>query len=493
MPVFFGLGPDNPVTWSNFYRRGGFKTLVGVSTPYFLIISGLIFLGARLNPRDSSRIYGAWNAGLMALQFVFVVIIGAGRVAGTIRGDIASGMQESLRMMPLAGRHVIAGYLASSAALLSGFFATNFVLGLIVNALAQMPAQRWLMANFLLFAFALFVWTLSAFLALVIRNAAAVLVMVSIVGLFGNELLFRLIPGLAVLCGPMVGRMFEYRSARAELGAPVVLSLAAQFLIGAVFFAAAVRKYRRPDAMALGGWLSLALLLAVVGVSLLAMLRPELFQPRFMYGPFDQNSPVAFCGSMIVALLVALVPLSNLARLRVTWMKSRRDEPQLRAGAPSLAVSGLIVTGVLGLMILALPIQTGPEASGRFRPEVLRAVCLLAALLGFSLSISFVAAWFYRSVESAKVILIIWIACYCVAPLVLGIVGMEMSDQDEASLGVAGAFSPVGMVIEASQDTKPAVMAPGAVFHLLAPLLPAALYLRVGRRAANARVTAGVS
>ena len=62
--------------------RADFKTLVGVSTPYFLIIGGLIFLGARLNPRDSSRIYAAWNAGLMALQFVFVVIIGAGRVAG---------------------------------------------------------------------------------------------------------------------------------------------------------------------------------------------------------------------------------------------------------------------------------------------------------------------------------------------------------------------------------------------------------------------------
>ena len=127
------------------------------------------------------------------------------------------------------------------------------MLGLIVNVLSQMPAGRWLMANFLLFAFALFVWTLSAFLALVIRNAAAVLVMVSIVGLFGNELLFRLIPGLAVLCGPMVGRMFDYRSAQAELGAPVILSLAAQFLIGAIFFAAAVRpKYRRPDALAGG-------------------------------------------------------------------------------------------------------------------------------------------------------------------------------------------------------------------------------------------------
>jgi hypothetical protein len=488
MPVFFGLGPDNPVTWSNFYRRGGFKTLAGVSTPYLLIIGGLIFLGAKLNPRDSSRIYAAWSAGLMALQFVFVVIIGAGRVAATVRGDVTSGMQESLRMMPLPGRHVIAGYLASSAALLSGFFATNFVLGLIVNALSQMPAQRWLMANFLLFAFALFVWTLSAFLALVIRNAAAVLVMVSIVGLFGNELLFRVIPGLAVLCGPLIGRMFEYRSAQAELGAPVILSLAAQFLIGAIFFAAAVRKYRRPDALALGGWLSVALLLAVVGISLLAMLKPESFQPRFMFGPFDQNSPVAFCGSVIVALLVALVPLANLARLRVASIKGRRDDPQLRAGAPSLAVSGLIVMGVLGLMILALPIQTGPDTSRTFRPEAVRALGLLAALLGFCLSMTFVAAWFYRSVESAKVILIIWIACYCVAPLVLGIVGMEMSDQDDPSLGVAGAFSPIGMVIEASQDTKPAVMVPGAVFHLLAPLLPAAFYLRTGRRAAEATV-----
>ena len=97
------------------------------------------------------------------------------------------------------------------------------------------------------------------------------------------------------------------------------------------------------------------------------------------------------------------------------------------------------MAAILALMILAIPIQTGPDTESTLRPEVIRAICLLAALLGFSLSVTFVAAWFYRSVESEKVILIIWIACYCVAPLVLGIVGMEMSEQDDASLGVAGA------------------------------------------------------
>src|SRR4051794_33879655 len=108
MPAFLGLGTDNPIAWSNFYRKGGFKSAIGTSSAYFGIIGALIFLSARLNQRDASSSYSAWTNILLGLQLVFLVIIGAGRVTGTIRSDISSGMIESLRMMPLPGRHAIA-------------------------------------------------------------------------------------------------------------------------------------------------------------------------------------------------------------------------------------------------------------------------------------------------------------------------------------------------------------------------------------------------
>src|SRR5260221_13900475 len=97
MPAFFGLGPDNPITWSSFYRKGGFKTLLGTSGGYVASLAALIFLSARLSPRDASRAYGSWVHGLLALQFLFTAIICAGRRSAPIRGGLPSGMAESLR------------------------------------------------------------------------------------------------------------------------------------------------------------------------------------------------------------------------------------------------------------------------------------------------------------------------------------------------------------------------------------------------------------
>src|SRR5258706_1112354 len=203
MPAFFGLGPDNTITWSSFYRKGGFKTLLGTSGGYVAILSALIFLSARLSMRDASRAYGSWVNGLLALQFLFTVIIGAGRVSATIRGDLASGMAESLRMMPLPARHAVIGYLCS-AATLGGFFVGNFLLGLIVTSLAQLPPAHWVIANAILLVFALFIWTIAAFLALLIKSAGAVLALVSIAGVVGNARLFYIAPGMAVLAGPLL-------------------------------------------------------------------------------------------------------------------------------------------------------------------------------------------------------------------------------------------------------------------------------------------------
>src|SRR5690349_11630397 len=100
MPAFLGFGPDNPITWSNFYRKGGLKSVFGAGGAFVLILAGLIFLSARLgsgNPRRVSEVYNGWSNGLLGLQFLFLVVFGAGRVTASIRGDITSGMAESLR------------------------------------------------------------------------------------------------------------------------------------------------------------------------------------------------------------------------------------------------------------------------------------------------------------------------------------------------------------------------------------------------------------
>lgn len=472
MPAFLGLGTDNPIAWSNFYRKGGFRSAIGTSSAYFGIIGALIFLSARLNQRDASSSYSAWTNILLGLQLVFLVIIGAGRVTGTIRSDISSGMIESLRMMPLPGRHAIAGYMTSSAATLSGFFIANFVLGLIVNTLSELPAERWLAANGILLIFAIFVWTIAAFMAFLSKGAGGFLVLISIIGIFGNAALLYVAPGLIVLAGPLVGgSIFDPRSSQTEFAAPLAISIAAQFLVGAILFAGASRKFRRPDALALGAWLGLALLLSFIGISLLALLKTESFQPRFLARAFRDSDPeVPFCGSTILVLLFSLIPLANFARLHVNWVKGRIDDPQLKRSVPPPAIAAVIVAAALALMLLALPTPPGKT----------RAVCMAAAFWGFSLSVIFVAAWFYRAVDNAKVIISIWLIAYCFLPLGLDFARDRLTNGDEPTMTMASSFSPVGLIIEATNESK-VNLRPAAVFHVLIPWLPVALYLR-GRR-----------
>lgn len=485
MPALFGLGPSNPVTWCNFHRKGGLKNVLITSGAYFLMLVALVFLSVGIEPRDAARAFGVWPGLILGLQFLFVVVIGAGRVSTTIRGDLSSGMIESLRMMPLPARHAVAGYLSAAAASLSGFFFANFVLGLALTAMAQLPAERWLAANVILLVFALLVWTISAFLAFLVKSAGAVLVVVSLVGVFGNAGLVYLVPGVVVLAGPLIGgTIFNLRTAQTEIAAPLVVSVAVQFLVGAIFFAGAARKYRRPDALALGGGLALGLLLAVIGVSLLAILRPEDFQPAFLVRGFGRIDPaVPVCGSTVLAMLCALIPLANFARLHVAWAKGRGDDPDLRRTAPPLVPAALLVTAALALMILALP----------HPPHFARLTCLVAALFGFCTSVVFVAAWFYRTVDNAKVILAIWLVSYCLVPLALDFARFRMSDREDApNLATMATLSPVGMVMAVSSDAK-VDLRPGAVFHVLIPLLPAWLYLRRVRRQAVANRVAALA
>lgn len=473
MHAFLGLGPDNPIAWCNFYRKGGFKTLLGTAGAYFAILAALIYLSARLNPRDASRAYGAWASGLLGLQFLFTVIIGAGRITSTIRGDLNSGMLESLRMMPLAARHAIVGYLLSSASL-AGFFAANFILGLVMITLAELPPSHWIIANGILLLFAFFVWTVSGFLAFIVKSAGAVLVIVSIVGVFGNAGLLYIAPGIVVLAGPLIGgTIFDARAAQTEFAAPLAISIAAQFLIGAIFFAGAARKYRRPDSLALGAWLGLALLLSLIAISLLAILQPESFQPRFLARQFSRMDPeVPFCGSTVLALLIALIPLANFARLHVTWARDRAaDDTDRRRTVPSPFLSGVIVTAALTLMILAFPNPPRQE----------RVFYFVAALFGFCLSVIYVAAWVYRAVDNAKIILGVWLILYCLVPLGVDLVRTRISDTDEPALATIASFSPVGLLIETVTQPE-ANLRPGAIFNVLIPLFPLSLYLRAMRR-----------
>jgi hypothetical protein len=143
------------------------------------------------------------------------------------------------------------------------------------------------------------------------------------------------------------------------------------------------------------------------------------------------------------------------------------DDPELTRTVPPPVVSGLMVTAVLALMMFAFPRPPGTT----------RTTCMIAAFFGFSLSTIFTAAWFYRTVDNAKVVLTIWLIVYCLLPMGVDFCRDRIVDRDEPGMTMLSSFSPLGLIIEASTDSK-VNLRPASIFHVLIPLLPLGLYLR---------------
>jgi hypothetical protein len=117
----------------------------------------------------------------------------------------------------------------------------------------------------------------------------------------------------------------------------------------------------------------------------------------------------------------------------------------------------------------------------------MRDPAIVAALFGFCLSTTFLAAWIYRAVDNAKAVLAIWLVLYCLAPLGVDLVRHGMSERSGRVMATAATLSPVGLIVEAATEPR-AKLKVGAAFNALVPLLPIALYIRSGRRRVKATV-----
>jgi hypothetical protein len=143
----------------------------------------------------------------------------------------------------------------------------------------------------------------------------------------------------------------------------------------------------------------------------------------------------------------------------------------VRRTVPSPLPSALIVTALLATMLFVLPTP----------PTTARKACFVAALFGFCASVTFAAAWVYRVVDNAKVILTIWLLAYALLPLGIDLVRHSLADSPfDPVLTTISSFSPIGLVIAAASEPETDIL-PGAIFHVLIPLLPFALYRQASR------------
>jgi hypothetical protein len=459
------LSTDNAIAWAQFQLRGGWKSISLNAGGYFLLICGAIVLTCRLSgDRNLNNTLAGWTMGLLGLQALFIVIIGGMRVTTAIKQDITTGIMESHRMMPVPALHAIAGYLLGTMTAALGFFVANVAIGLATTLMAGNPAGRWIGANLVLLLFTIFLWVLFAFAAFTApKGVGALFSILPTIGWISQGAMFNVLPGLGVMAGPLLGgTIFSMRSNTTELSGPVITSAAVQFLMGSIFFAGAMRKYRRPEGLALGVVLSHLLLLMWVACNMLAILRPADFHIGMRW---KQNENAAYIGAMISSMLLALVPLANGARIYVQWLKRRVDDPQAKA-ALSPVVLAIMSAGIMSLIIMA-----APKSPPRVDP-------LMTAMVFFfySLAVVYVTAWVYLATESAKWFIGVWLLVIG-ALLPLADLSVAAATNADHAMGILSSLSPWGALIEIGSKSDVNVRA-GVLTQMFYWLIPWIMYRR---------------
>ncbi len=471
------------IGWAQFQLRGGWKNLLLTSGCYLAALAMLIYFPVRYEPRAATRILQSMMYVVLLFQAIMLLILGPMTLGAAIRQDLAGGMIESHRLMPVRSGCAVAGYLFGSTFQAITLAAINFLVGLSIANGAGVAYERWVIINVSMGILALWVWSIVACLSFQWKGAAVVsMVVLLIVSLTGSNWLGAL-PGLKVLTGPL--QVTEYLGrASAEVTTERLLAVAAQLAVAAIFCVGAMRRYRRPDRPALG--VAPALLLLGVWVAI------SYFGAEYWHGlPYvdrwHELAPlrVYFITTMLVGLLLALVPLANAAKATIEWrMHKDLDDPALgRRPMPPLLVV-LLCAGVLMFLTFPAYIQYS-SLGGRLdeKEAVIRTAAVLVFFLG---AVSYLLRVLYRlrlksAFFSGLFIVLIW-----VGPFLVDYVRHSLLPENskEESLTQICTISPVGALIHIWNGEIPTTLGIAAQ-GVLAATFAAVYYQLAIRRGAD--------
>jgi hypothetical protein len=505
------FGPNNAIAYAQFELKGGWKNLLFTTLAYALVIIGAIGLTLRLSERPA-EVYGGWRIGLLALQGALLLILGSNRLNAAIQSDFKSGIIESHRMMPMSNLSAILGYIAGATSQAVAMAFATFLIGIPIVLLGQLDPRAWFVSGAILFTFAVFAWTYMTLNAFLGRGAGNLgLVWMGVFGMGSPSGLLSVVPALMMLLSPLAGySVFDSRARSSEFTPALAMSLLSQAIVGGIFVAGAMRKFRRPEGLALGRDLSTMLLAGWVLLGVVAMYQWHQYAPLFARS--ESGPQTQFLAMLFTGMAIALVPLCAFARADSVWRRHAATDHRGRRAPLSPVLGTLIVVAILGLLLLAAPdalakryprgeLATAAESgAGLFDfyrenllyvrhtgPEVARQLGLTAlVLVSFALGVCFVARWVYLAVSNAKLIVGVWLAITLVAPLLVDIaLAATSNDPDPPVPGAVANFGPIGALVNLWTWGKvnPAV---GIYVQTAYWLLPAAVYLR-----AAAKVSAG--
>ena len=439
----------NPVAWGQFHLRGGWKGFWPTTLGYAAVVGCLMLLVIRLSDGTPGALVGL-KIAFTALQAGLIVIFTSTRVSTAIRQDQTSRMIESHRLTPMSPSQAVLGYLLGPVAQPMALCGVNVLLGLGLCRATGTPPVLWLTLNTVLLLFSLFAMVLSAFGAFSGRPAgAAVGWIASLIGMINFFSIGAVLPAVNVLATPVLGHtIFNLSFAGRDAVAIYAPSTVFQLLIAVVCFAGACRRYRRDDRPALGWDLGLALLAAWVATSAFGIVFWDAVEPSVARG---RNTDPAgqFLGSVMSAMLLAVVPLAGSAWQSADWEGRRAlgDRPAGRRPPPPPLVALAAVALTLAL-VLALA-SAGRDRGGAGAPP--DAIARTAAVvLSFYLATSYLLRILVRVTAKLLYPLLIWLMLSCFVPMSIDYVRwwLDGGTPGETMLGAASAFGVPGALTQ---------------------------------------------
>jgi hypothetical protein len=507
-------GPANPIFYAQYHSRGGTRNTGIVCAVYALAIAGLIWATSdHTDPRRTADALQGWLVGLLGLQLLTLLMYGSLRVSTSVRGDINSKLIESHRLMPLPPAAAVVGYVLGAPIQALAVAAVNVVVGTVLCPMAGISVGNWLVANAMLLAFSLMMWVVTATMAMVSRGGFGLVALALTLSLFLGGRALDLLPGLAVLIAPLVGRtVFDLKGAAAggaDAAFAYACALVAQGLLAALFFSAAARKCRSSDMPAFNVSLGLMLLAAVVAISAAGTAFHDAFIIPY-WRTDNSEERTRFVASVIVAMLLMILPLAASARARTDWTRQGPTPSQRRRPAATL----LVMAAAVGLVCILLrvhpthmpsaaptpmrpvrvPIKRGNVTSYIYQmptviePRLGDAAQMTAMLQTAGVVLTFAAAaamlltWAYRRRWRAWLIVLIWLAIVGVVPLIADVVQRSAASSNNSGdgFGMLATLSPIGALSTAWDGHAPLATL-GVAFGAGFLVLPAGLLLLTGR------------
>jgi len=104
-----------PIGWAQFRLLGGWKNLLTTALAAGLIGAAAMFALVKGVRQPAPLTFGYFINLFLGLQVLVLLIFGATRASGAVRGDMTSRMIESHRLMPAPPAGALLGYLSRNA------------------------------------------------------------------------------------------------------------------------------------------------------------------------------------------------------------------------------------------------------------------------------------------------------------------------------------------------------------------------------------------